>query len=66
MNVLLIILLVLLMGATLYVLVRGVIAMASGKDVTGQQQQNWMRKRVLYQGFAIMIVALILLLASGR
>ena len=65
MDILLIILLVGLMGATLYVLVRGVMAMASGKDVTGQQQQNWMRKRVLYQGFAIMIVALILLLASG-
>ena len=66
MNILLIILLVVLMGATAYVLVRGVMAMASGKDVTGQAQQNWMRKRVLYQGFAIMIVALILLLASGR
>lgn len=66
MDILLIILLVVLMGATLYVLVRGVMAMASGKDVSGQAQQNWMRKRVLYQGFAIMIVALILLLASGR
>ncbi|QIK78509.1 hypothetical protein G7077_05950 [Sphingomonas piscis] len=66
MNVLLIILLVGLMGATLYVLVRGVVAMASGKDVTGQAQQNWMRKRVLYQGVAIMVVALILLLASGK
>jgi hypothetical protein len=66
MNTLLIILLIVLMGATAYVLVRGVMAMASGKDVTGQAQQNWMRKRVLYQGFAIMIVALILLLASGR
>ena len=66
MNILLIILLVGLMGATLYVLVRGVMAMASGKDVTGQAQQDWMRKRVLYQGFAIMIVALILLFASNR
>ena len=66
MDILLIILLVVLMGATAYVLVRGVMAMASGKDVTGQAQQNWMRKRVLYQGFAIMIVAVILLLASGR
>jgi hypothetical protein len=66
MDILLIILLVVLMGATAYVLVRGVMAMASGKDVSGQAQQNWMRKRVLYQGFAIMIVALILLLASGR
>ena len=66
MNTLLIILLVLAMAGTAYVLVRGVIAMASGKDTTGQQQQEWMRKRVLYQGVAIMIVALILLLASAR
>ena len=65
MNTLLIILLVLLMGATAYVLVRGVMAMASGKDVTGQAQQNWMRKRVLYQGFAILIVAAILALAGN-
>ena len=64
MDILLIILLVVLMGATAYVLVRGVMAMASGKDVSGQAQQNWMRKRVLYQGFAILIVALILLLAG--
>lgn len=65
MNTLLIILLVVLMGATAYVLVRGVMAMASGKDVTGQAQQNWMRKRVLYQGFAILIVAAILALAGS-
>ena len=55
MNTLLFILLVLAMAATAYVLVRGVIAMASGKDVTGQQQQDWMRKRVLYQGVAIVM-----------
>ena len=34
----LIILLVLAMGATAYVLVRGVIAMASGKDLSGERQ----------------------------
>lgn len=65
MNILLIILLVLAMGATAYVLVRGVMAMASGKDISGAQQQNYMRKRVLYQGIAIMIVALILILAGA-
>jgi hypothetical protein len=55
------------MGATAYVLVRGVMAMASGKDVTGQAQQNWMRKRVLFQAVAIVLVALILIVAgSGR
>ena len=61
----LIILLIAAMAATAYVLVRGVIAMASGKDVTGEAQQNWMRKRVLFQAVAIVIVALILILASA-
>ncbi len=66
MSTLLFILLILVMGAVLYVLVRGVIAMANGKDVTGEVQQGYMQKRVLYQGVAIIIVVLILLLAGGR
>ena len=65
MSTLLIILLVAAMAATAYVLVRGVIAMASGKDVTGQGQQDWMRKRVLFQAVAIVIVVLILLVAGN-
>ncbi|HEU5285985.1 MAG TPA: HIG1 domain-containing protein [Sphingomicrobium sp.] len=65
MSTVMIILLVAAMGATAYVLVRGVIAMASGKDVTGEQQQAWMRKRVLFQAVAIVIVALILILAGA-
>ncbi len=65
MSTALIILLLVAMGATAYVLVRGVMAMASGKDVTGQQQQNWMRKRVMYQAVAILLVALILIMASS-
>ena len=66
MSTALIILLVLAMAATAYVLVRGVIAMASGKDVTGEKQQDWMRKRVLFQAVAIVLVALILILASAQ
>ena len=68
MNTFLLILLLVAMAATAYVLVRGVIAMASGKDVSGEQQQNYMRKRVLFQGIAIVIVILILVMAgaSGR
>ena len=64
----LLILLILAMGATLYVLVRGVIAMASGKDLTGEQSQKWMQRRVLFQAVAIVIVILILIVAgsSGR
>jgi hypothetical protein len=64
MSTLLIILLVLAMGATAYVLVRGVIAMASGKDLSGEQQQSYMRKRVLYQAIAIVIVILIFFVAG--
>ncbi len=66
MHVLLIILLVAAMGATAYVLVRGVISMASGKDTTGARQQDWMRKRILFQGVAIAIVVVILMLARAR
>ena len=65
MSTLLIILLLVAMAATAYVLVRGVMAMASGKDVSGQQQQDWMRKRVLFQGVAILLVALILVVAGA-
>ena len=64
-NTLLIIALVAAMGATAYVLVRGVIAMANGKDATGEVQQKYMQKRVLFQGVAIVIVAVILMLAGG-
>ena len=68
MRYLLLVLLLLAMAAVVYVLVRGVMAMASGKDVTGEQSQAWMRKRVLFQAVAIVIVILILFVAgnSGR
>ena len=65
MSTILLILLLLAMAATAYVLVRGVIAMASGKDLTGEQQQNYMRKRVLFQGIAIVIVIGLLYLAGN-
>lgn len=66
MNTLLFILLIVAMAAVAYVLVRGVIAMAHGKDFTGEVQQGYMQKRVLYQGIAIVIVVLILAVAGGR
>ena len=65
MNTFLFILLLIAMAAVVYVLVRGVIAMANGKDVSGEMQQQYMRKRVMYQAVAIIIVILILALASG-
>jgi hypothetical protein len=65
MKIVLAILLVAAMGATLYVLVRGVIAMASGKVGSSEQQQQWMRRRVMFQAIAIVFVILILLVASS-
>ena len=65
MRYVLLVLLLLAMAATAYVLVRGVIAMASGKDITGEQQQNYMRKRVLFQGVAIVIVIALLYFAGN-
>lgn len=61
----LLILLILAMGATAYVLIRGVMLMASGKDLTGEQSQQWMRRRVLFQAIAIVIVILILVVAGS-
>jgi hypothetical protein len=65
MNIVLTILLLAAMGATAYVLVRGVMAMASGKDISGERQQGYMRKRVLFQAVAIIIVILILVVAGA-
>jgi hypothetical protein len=65
MRILLLVLLLLAMAGVVYVLVRGVIAMASGKDMTGEQSQMWMRRRVLFQAAAIGIVILILVVAGA-
>ena len=52
--------------ATLYVLVQGVIGMATGKDLTGQRSQALMRKRVLFQAIAIILVIIFLLVAGSQ
>ncbi|HYW16115.1 MAG TPA: HIG1 domain-containing protein [Allosphingosinicella sp.] len=66
MTPILIILIVVMAGATLFVLAKGVIGMASGKDITGARSQALMRKRVLYQAIAIVLVVLLLLVAGGK
>lgn len=66
MSTILVILIVLAAGATLFVLAKGVIAMASGKDITGQRSQDLMRKRVMFQAVAIIFVIIFLLVASGK
>ena len=65
MSTFLLILIVLAAGATLYILVKGVIGMAQGKDLTGARSQDLMRKRVMFQAVAIILVILFLLIAQG-
>jgi NADH:ubiquinone oxidoreductase subunit 6 (subunit J) len=66
MNAVLLVLLLLVMAGVVYVLVRGVVGMASGRDMTGEQSQKWMQRRVLLQGVAIVIVILILIIAGSN
>jgi hypothetical protein len=65
MSTLLAILIAIAAAATLYVLVQGVIGMAQQKDLTGQRSQALMRKRILYQAIAVILVILFILLASS-
>jgi ABC-type nickel/cobalt efflux system permease component RcnA len=66
MTILLALVLVALVGATAYVLVKGVVGMAQQKDITGQRSQQLMRQRVLLQAAAIFVAVLLLLMASGK
>jgi hypothetical protein len=65
MTPLLVILIVLAAGATLYILIKGVIGMAQQKDLTGQRSQELMRKRVLFQAITILLAVILLLVAGG-
>lgn len=63
---LLTIMLVIGAGATLFVLIKGVVGMAQGKDITGRRSQELMRKRVMYQAITILIAVLLLLMMAPR
>ena len=66
MRVVLIILIVLGALATLFVLVKGVVGMAQGKDITGQRSQQLMQKRVMFQAITILLaIALLAVMSSG-
>ena len=65
MQTILIILIVLAALATLFVLVKGVIGMAQGKDITGQRSQQLMQKRILFQAIAILLVLALLAVAGA-
>lgn len=61
----LIALIVLAAGATLFVLIKGVVGMAQGTDITGQRSQALMQKRIMFQAIAILLAIALLLVASG-
>ena len=65
MNGILIALIVLAALATAYVLVRGIVTMASGKDLSGVQSNRFMSLRVTFQMLTIVLV-IILLIVGGR
>ena len=58
-------LIVLAAGATLFVLIRGVVTMAGGKDITGERSQALMQKRILFQGIAILLAIALLVVAGS-
>lgn len=66
MQILLIILIAVAAGATLFVLVKGVIGMANGAShLTAGRSQALMQKRVAYQALTILLAVLLMLLARG-
>ena len=65
MNSFIIVLIVVAALATGYVLVRGIITMAQGKDLSGEQSNKYMSLRVTFQMATIALVIL-LLVVGGR
>ena len=66
MKIVLIILIVIGALATLFVLIKGVVGMAQGKDITGQRSQQLMQKRIMFQAITILLaVALLAVMSSS-
>ncbi|WBX85436.1 HIG1 domain-containing protein [Sphingosinicella microcystinivorans] len=51
--------------ATAAVLVRGVIVMARGKDITGRQSNRLMSYRVMLQGLTVALVIILILMTRN-
>ncbi len=65
-NTIFVVLLVVAVLLTAAMLVRGVIVMARGKDITGEQSNRLMSYRVAFQALAILIVVILILLARAQ
>jgi predicted small integral membrane protein len=64
MNAALIALIVVAALLAAYVLVRGILLMASGKDLTGARSNRLMTMRVAFQALAILLVVILFLLSK--
>ncbi len=62
MQAMLIIFMVLAALMTLGVLARGIIIMARGKDVTGQQSNKMMSYRIAFQALAIIFIVILFMI----
>lgn len=65
MDTFIIVLIVLAAIATATVLVRGIVTMARGKDITGQQSNKMMSYRVAFQLLTIILVVILLFVVRG-
>lgn len=66
MTIFIIILIVVGALATAGVLVKGIVTMASGKDVTGRQSNKLMSYRVALQLATVILVVILMLMARGH
>lgn len=66
MDTFIIILIVLAAIAAATVLVRGIVTMARGKDITGQQSNKMMSYRVAFQLLTIILVVILVFVMRGN
>ena len=65
MQIILILLIAVAAGATLYVLIKGLVGMAQGSsELNSARSQTLMQKRVIYQAAAILFAVLLMMLAG--
>lgn len=61
MSTVLIVALALFALLAVFALVRGLVTMAQGKDVTGEKSNRWMLYRVAFQACAVLVVMILFL-----
>jgi hypothetical protein len=66
MNTFIIVLIVLAAVATATVLVRGIVTMARGKDITGEQSNKMMSYRVAFQLLTIILVVILVFVMRSQ